>query len=247
MTRRALHIKMALLSCIAAVFLAAAIHLASSAYWLSYEDRALRTTKNSSAAQIQTPNAKASATAQASSISQRVHLKVYGTSIDYDLAQATQTSGNDFYLSHDYAGNFNAIGCPFIDWRTSIDATHVLIYAHSNAGANILFNEIKHADNQDVFSHIGKAIITYPDGKTRVFKPLAALSVDQNYQPIQTFSFTDSELQDWLSQLEKSASARNAGGSLQINTTQRVLTLVTCTSDVANQRPRTLVIFTSPS
>lgn len=164
--------------------LGAAIALAVIAALLATPQ--LRYTKDDLALrQASDPNAQVAESAPAKSgdsNGERLpHLKVEGTSIDYILAQATKETGNTFYLSHAYDGTKNSIGCPFVDWRTTTQATHTLVYAHGNAGGHILFNEIKHSDEQRVFDTIGQALLTFSGGGSRAYTPAFALSVDQGW------------------------------------------------------------------
>lgn len=173
----------------------------------------------------------------------RVYLRVKNTHIDYQLAQASVQVGNDFYLSHNYDGTLTSIGCPFIDYRTSANAQHVLVYAHGNANSTILFSELKQAHTQEVFKTIGTATLTLGDGTQRSYRPLMAMSIRDDYQLIQNFGFTQQGLTQWLRELRGDADVCAQDINDAISQTSHVLTLVTCTSVFAGQPERTLIIF----
>lgn len=173
----------------------------------------------------------------------RIYLCVKNTHIDYQLAQANAQLGNDFYLSHDYDGNQTSIGCPFVDYRTSANAQHVLVYAHGNANSTILFSELKQAHTQEVFQTIGTATLTLSDGTQCIYRPLMAMSVKDDYQAIQNFSFSQQELTRWLKGLCEDANVCAPNIERAISQVNHVLTLVTCTSPFAGQPERTLIIF----
>lgn len=169
-------------------------------------------------------------------------LRVANTSISYPVMQA---SGDDpeFYLSHDAWGEASGDGVPFLDSRCTNESDNLLVFGHHIIFTNRVFSPIYRAFDQQVFNGIGEATWDTGNGYT-TFKPLMAMSVDKEYAPIQHFKFTSvSEMRAWLTSMESAATAHSDGWTEDISSAKRVLTLVTCSSDLSGQRRRTLLIF----
>lgn len=72
------------------------------------------------------------------------------------------------------------------------------------------------------------------------------MSVDKTFADIQRFDFADdAELRAWLLALGEGASAYREGWQDACGSAGRALTLVTCSSDWAGQRARTLLVCVS--
>ncbi len=168
------------------------------------------------------------------------HIRVEGTTIGLDLAQATQATGNSFYLTHSVDGRKSATGCPFIDWRCQGDCRNLIVYGHSFGMGHEGFTELRRAWQQADFNVLGDATITI-NGNTTSYHPLFAMRVDKGYRKIQRFSFSNNaEFDTWLQQLKENATARNNTIEEHVS---RTLTLITCSSVRPGQRERTLVVF----
>lgn len=171
-------------------------------------------------------------------------LTVEGTAIDYPVMRADDDLPEGFYLTHAADGTYDIQGAPYIDARCGTE--HLLVYGHHLGYSHLMFSDIADTHGQDRFDSVGQAVYTGADGETTVFHPLMAMSVDKAYEPIQRFSFTeDGALADWLTGLSHDATAKAPDLAARIQAADRALTLVTCTSTRAGQRPRTLLIFTS--
>lgn len=171
-------------------------------------------------------------------------LTVEGTSISYPVVQPSEDEDADFYLTHDYWGALSGVGCPYLDQRASAEGAHLLVYGHHLSLSDQMFSPIYQAYLQEVFDGIGTATWTAPDGETTEFTPVFALSVDKSYAAIQTFSFSSkAELHAWLRTVAAGATAEREGWEELVQDADRVLTLVTCSSTMAGQRERTLLVF----
>ena len=168
-------------------------------------------------------------------------LTVAGTSIDYPVAEAWEENPN-YYLSHDLWGGESRLGCPYLDWRCGKRARHNLIYAHHVGSTDLQFSPIADAWQQASFDTIGPATLTEKDGNT-TYLPCLALRVDESYQGIQKFEFSDQPIDDWLSTLLEDAQATSPQAADLCKSARNALTLVTCSSELSGQRERTLLIF----
>lgn len=173
-------------------------------------------------------------------------LTVEGTQIDYPVTYGSKKPGG-FYLNHDFRGNRSSAGCPYIDRRSSANGDHVLIYAHRMGWSDRMFGSLWDRYRQDSFNGLGCALWSTPDAGTIEFRPLCAMRVPESYAPVQMFSFADEgEFSGWLAKLVADADARSADWESMLDSTSRVLTLVTCSQAWQGSTERTLVIFVAP-
>lgn len=89
-------------------------------------------------------------------------LHVKGTSIDTPIVTPGGNEPEDWYLTHDFWGQPDPSGCPYLDRRCAIDGRHVLAYGHNQANSNTAFSSIHQAHQPDVFATIGDATLSTP-------------------------------------------------------------------------------------
>lgn len=89
-------------------------------------------------------------------------LHVEGTSIDTPIVTPGGNEPEGWYLTHDFWGQPNPTGCPYLDRRSAIDGRHVLAYGHNQANSNAAFSSIHQAHQPDVFATIGDATLSTP-------------------------------------------------------------------------------------
>ena len=171
-------------------------------------------------------------------------LTVDGTDISYPIVQPDDELPRDWYLTHNVWGDWDPLGCPYLDRRSGVEGQHLLVFGHHMQGTNQMFSELSSAYEQDSFDMIRMATWTTPQGVVAEFAPLLAMNVDASYTEIQRFEFTDSDdLHAWLEELIGSATAVSPNAIAFAEHTTRVLTLVTCSEAQAGGRTRTLVVF----
>lgn len=171
-------------------------------------------------------------------------LSVQGTPIDYPVMVAAADKPEDYYLTHDAWGGETSVGCPFIGEGSSASGPHTLVYGHHVGTTSKQFTPVSRAFEQEVFDGLGACAWELPDGEGRVLEPLCALEVDAGFEAIQTYEFDGSQaFRSWLRGLCGQASARSAAWESRCATAEKAVTLVTCSSVVAGQSGRTLVVF----
>lgn len=171
------------------------------------------------------------------------YLKVTNTNISYPVPQSLPDQPDDYYLRRDLWGNYQLIGSVFLDKRATVDSQNMMVYGHHITGSKAMFSTINKDYKQEKFDTLGNAHWITHD-LDYVFKPLCAMKVDQSYGDIQQFSFDDNEdFRKWLGDIVDQASAKADNADDIVASATRTLTLVTCSSDKAGQRDRTLVIF----
>jgi sortase B len=172
-------------------------------------------------------------------------VSVSGTDIDYPVCQAGDDDP-EHYLYHDLWGNYELAGCPYIDHRANADGAHVMVFGHHmNVGG--MFSDVYQCYRQEEFDRVlAQATLTWstPASGDIKMRPVCAMSVDKTYEDIQWFEFDSvADMKEWLRDLDGQATAHAEGREATIETADRVVTLVTCSSMLGGQRERTLVVF----
>lgn len=103
-------------------------------------------------------------------------LAVDGTSIEYPLMRdRTDSDGNYFYLSHNFRGEPDTSGCPFIRRSADLDNDIVEIYAHNNSNGT-MFADLSKFEDETFFNDYGEIVIDTVDGRI-YYKVIAVLDV----------------------------------------------------------------------
>ena len=174
-------------------------------------------------------------------------LEVEGTHISYPVVQPAANLPRDWYLSHNVWGEWDPLGCPYLDRRCDLTGQHLMVFGHHMQGTDQMFSELSETRQQEVFDSIGAATWDTRNGTATTFDPLFALSVDASDSEIQRFTFAnEGEMRSWLISLSKRAEATSPDAETLIERAARVLTLVTCSEAQAGGRTRTLTVFVSP-
>lgn len=170
-------------------------------------------------------------------------LNVENTPVSYPLVQAS-AQRREWYLTHDFWSRRNVAGCPFIDDRCNVSSQHVLVFGHHLGSSDSMFSSLATAWKTRVFSNLGMASIELVNDAVYRFRPLCALHVEKDFEPIQRFEWPDDMgLHSWLGQILKEASATATDAQKRVEKTRQILTLATCSNAIAGQRERTLIVF----
>ena len=182
-------------------------------------------------------------------------VSVQGTDINLPIVATHSEDDQDWYLTHDLWGRSSCSGTPFLDRRCEgANARHVCAYAHHMTSTSGMFSQLQEAYLQERFDRLGSLRWETPEGLVQA-EPLCALRVDASWQEIQRFDWgsagQDTEDQDgladfrtWLEGIAAQADALSAQASQMLVNAARCITLVTCSSDFAMQRWRTLALWT---
>lgn len=177
-------------------------------------------------------------------------LAVNGTTIDLPVVMARDEGEQDWYLSHDLWGQASASGTPFMDWRCKGAGTrHICVYAHHMTSTSGMFSQLQSIYEQERFDALGTLSWETPSGVTWAV-PLCALRVDAGWQEIQRFDWdaaavgeSDTGFAAWLEDVAMQADALSSDAPALLRSPTRCFTLVTCSSDFARQRGRTLALW----
>lgn len=182
-------------------------------------------------------------------------VSVQGTDIDLPVVATHSEDDQAWYLTHDLWGRSAHSGTPFLDRRCdSASARHVCAYAHHMTSTSGMFSQLQEAYLQERFDRLGPLTWETPEVLVQA-EPLCALRVDASWQEIQRFDWgsagQDTGDQDdvasfrtWLEGIAAQADALSPQASRMLVSATRCITLVTCSSDFAMQRWRTLALWT---
>lgn len=182
-------------------------------------------------------------------------VSVQGTDINLPIVATRSEDDQDWYLTHDLWGRTSCSGTPFLDRRCDgANARHVCAYAHHMTSTSGMFSQLQEAYLQERFDRLGSLKWETPEGLVQA-EPLCALRVDASWQEIQRFDWgsagQDGGDQDdvagfrtWLEGIAAQADALSAQAGQMLANAARCITLVTCSSDFAMQRWRTLALWT---
>lgn len=182
-------------------------------------------------------------------------VSVQGTDIDLPIVATCSEDDQDWYLTHDLWGRTSCSGTPFLDRRCdSANARHVCAYAHHMTSTSGMFSQLQEAYLQERFDRLGSLRWETPEGLVRA-EPLCALRVDASWQEIQRFDWGSAvrdgggqddvaDFRTWLEGVAAQADALCARADQMLANATRCITLVTCSSDFAMQRWRTLALWT---
>lgn len=174
-------------------------------------------------------------------------LTVDETPIDLPVVQPSETFDRLFYLDHGFNRLPDPMGTPYLDTRCKVDGDHRLVFSHHVIGnEQAMFSPVHRAFEPEVFARIGRAHWETPDSH-EMLEPACALKVDERYTTIQRFAFAGREdWNTWMNEIARDAQVRNPSLEAILEDSSRCLTLATCSSPIANQRERTLLLFCEP-
>jgi sortase B len=157
-------------------------------------------------------------------------IKVEGTKIDYPLLQHTD---NDCYLHMDISGNASKRGCIFIDCENKYDLSdkNTLIFGH-NMKDGSMFRDLVRYKNKDFFySHrLIEIDNLFEDGIWEVFS-VYVLDADT-----ETIDINHDDIDAFLSDTDKYKKRSLFTTDTEINSDDRIVTLITCSYEKDNSR-----------
>lgn len=159
-------------------------------------------------------------------------IEIYGTHINYPLLQC---DNNDTYVHTDVMGNYSASGALFLDYRNQPDFSdfNSIIYGH-HMEKQAMFGELSNYLDETYFDdHLYGEI--YYEGKTFGFEVVTFLEADAYDWTLYTPAVeSEGERAKLIGRMEECAAQTNE--SVEVSTSDNLVFLSTCTSDVTNGR-----------
>lgn len=107
-------------------------------------------------------------------------VKIDGTNINYPV---TQTTDNDYYLTHDFDKNYTRCGTPFFDYRNALDGSDksIIIYGHYMRNGQMFGNIEKYKDLQYYRDHSMITMNTiYEENQWKIFSVFYASTKEED-------------------------------------------------------------------
>jgi len=147
-------------------------------------------------------------------------LYVPGTSIDYPI---TQTTNNEYYLTHLLNKKVNSAGNPFMDYRNTLNDKNIIIYGH-NRKNGAMFGTLKKVFNDAWIKKNYKISWSTASGK-KYYKVFSAYTIVAESEFNRVDFRSRDEFSSWLKKMS-GRSMYNYGTTA--NADDSVLTLSTC-------------------
>ena len=157
-------------------------------------------------------------------------LSVYGTNIDYPVAQ---TEDNSKYVNTDIKGNYSLSGALFLDYQNASDFSdfNSIIYGH-HMDKQAMFGGIEFFGDKEYFDARPYGNL-FHSGKEHGLEFFAFMHVDAYDFTIYNVKVSDDRRQEFIDNLyEKAENTRDIGVTIDDN----IVLLSTCTSDSTNGR-----------
>lgn len=153
-------------------------------------------------------------------------INVPNTSINYPVVQA---DNNNFYLNHTFDKSKNTAGWIFADYRNLFDGTdkNIIIYGHNRMDTS-MFATLKNTQKPNWYNNSNNKYITFttPD-ETHVYEVFSVYTIKAESYYLTTYFNNDESYLNFLNEM-KSRSIHNFG--VNLNSTDKILTLSTCDS-----------------
>ncbi|WP_193768896.1 class B sortase [Metasolibacillus meyeri] len=148
-------------------------------------------------------------------------LRLEGSQLDNPILQ---TDNNDFYLSHNYAGEKSRAGSVFMDYRNGVDARHTILYGHVMRNGTMFGELAKFAEQQYAEAH-SYFIYETPKVSYRL-EVFAAYETTIDFYYIET-EFTDASYAEFLQTIQQKSLIAMP---VTVTTNDKIMTLSTCTT-----------------
>lgn len=162
-------------------------------------------------------------------------IKVNGTNINYPIVQA---SDNEYFLYHDFEGNYNIGGWIFADYRINLNnlSQNNIIYGHRRLNQS-MFGTLKNVLTDEWINNKENHIIKVSTDKYNyLFQVFSVYTIDNETYYIKTAFNNDNKFQTFIDTIKKRS---NYDFQIDVNTDDKILTLSTC--DLLNADKRLVV------
>lgn len=172
-------------------------------------------------------------------------LTVEGTVVDYPVMRdRTDSAGSYYYLSHNYRGETDRAGCPFIRQSASLDDDIIEVFAHNNSNGT-MFAELVKFEDEDFFNEHGQIVFDTIEG-LRTYEVISVIDVEVPSEEFTYFGWSnfDSDVHE-LEFLSQIRDASIVGTEREYTAGNQYLLLVTCEYSHVNGRRVVIAVRTS--
>ena len=154
-------------------------------------------------------------------------LTVEGTNIEYPVMRDISDSyGNYFYLTHNYLGETDPSGCPFIRRSSGIDDDILEVFAHNNSNGT-MFADLEKFEEERFFNEYG--IIRFDTGeRIREYHVISVFDVPVTNGGYTFFGWSNFPDEDTERDFIEQISSISLFPSIRPDTGSEYLVLITC-------------------
>ena len=159
-------------------------------------------------------------------------IQIDGTNIDYIVMQSRD---NDYYLNHDYTGNYSKGGSIFADYRCSktiTDNRNLIFYGHHMSNST-MFHMLDRYTEKSFFEKNRYIIVHTPEASYK-YEIFAAYQTTADYPYIKTTFDNDASFVDFAEEMRDNSIWKRDG--ITFDKDSKLLTLSTCTNISSNGR-----------
>ena len=158
------------------------------------------------------------------------YLKVNGTNIDYIVVRGND---NSYYLRRTFDRTWNASGWIFADYRNDFDGSdkNIIIYGHNTKDGS-MFGTLKNVLTEDWRSKKeNRQIVLVTEQGTFLYEVFSTYTRDPEEYYITTY-FGDTDFNQFINEM---ASRSNYNYGVDLSDVKQILTLSTCSDDLAGR------------
>ena len=159
-------------------------------------------------------------------------VSIPGTSIDFPVMQ-----NGDFYLKHDFDGNYTDYGLPFLDERCSLSTSdNLIVYGHHMNDGSMFSELLNYADEDYCAAH--SEVVLETENGVEIYQVAAVLRVAGSYAPGEWSVFDQINISAGAFNIlvENLVERRLYDTGQELVFGDRLLTLVTCEYSQRNGR-----------
>ena len=159
-------------------------------------------------------------------------MSIPGTSIDFPVMQ-----NGDFYLKHDFDGNYTDYGLPFLDERCSLSTSdNLIVYGHHMNDGSMFSELLNYADEDYCAAH--SEVVLETENGVEIYQVAAVLRVAGSYAPGEWSVFDQINISAGAFNIlvENLVERRLYDTGQELVFGDRLLTLVTCEYSQRNGR-----------
>ena len=158
-------------------------------------------------------------------------IMVDGTNINYPVVK---TDNNDYYLNHTIEKKLSTDGWVFMDYRNSINLSdkNTIFYGH-NLLNKTAFGSLSNIFTDDWFNKSNHLIVVLTENGKYIYEIFSYYKIEPEVYYLKNNILSEKEYLDFLNTLkERSLKDFN----ISLNSSDKIITLSTCTSDNMNRR-----------
>lgn len=143
---------------------------------------------------------------------------------EYPVAQ---TYDNDFYLNHNYYGNYDVVGSIFLDYRADLEKSNkLLIYGHSSTTVDVDFNILENYYDKSYYEN--NKYITLETLNNIYTYEIFSVYVETNDFTYMNMNFDTKE--DYFMHIQKLKAKSFYPTNVNLNGDDKILILQTCSN-----------------